>query len=71
MTSTGNVRVVLRLFVPDRRRCDLDNCAKAVLDGLSGIAFVDDSQVADLHVTRSIDADNPRAEIEVSPLNGV
>ena len=34
-------------------RCiDLDNCAKAALDALNGIAYGDDSQVVDLHIRR-------------------
>lgn len=28
---------------------DADNCLKAILDGLNGVAFVDDSHVSDVH----------------------
>lgn len=31
---------------------DLDNLAKAILDALNGIAYEDDRQVSDLHVSR-------------------
>lgn len=31
---------------------DLDNCAKAVLDALNGVAFYDDSQVVDLTIRK-------------------
>lgn len=34
-------------------RVDIDNCAKAVLDALNGIAWVDDSQVSRLVVEKS------------------
>jgi Holliday junction resolvase RusA-like endonuclease len=40
---------------PDRRhtaKADLDNIAKSVLDGLNGVAFYDDRQVAELLVVR-------------------
>lgn len=35
-------------------RPDLDNIAKAVLDGLSGVAYADDAQVVELHVRRRV-----------------
>jgi crossover junction endodeoxyribonuclease RusA len=41
----GAVSVTLRLWFPDRRRRDLDNVAKSVLDGLNGVAYADDSQI--------------------------
>lgn len=31
---------------------DADNLAKSILDGLNGVAFVDDSQVYELHVSK-------------------
>jgi Holliday junction resolvase RusA-like endonuclease len=34
-------------------RFDVDNCAKAALDALNGVAFEDDSQVAKLVVEKS------------------
>jgi len=33
-------------------RPDLDNCAKAFLDGMSGVAWLDDKQVVDLHIEK-------------------
>lgn len=38
---------------PDRRRADVDNCAKTVLDSLNGCVWLDDSQVDDLRVRRA------------------
>jgi crossover junction endodeoxyribonuclease RusA len=67
----GAVSVTLRLFLANRRRCDIDNLTKSVLDGLNGIAYADDSQVQILHVSRNIDAANPRAEIEITTVKGV
>lgn len=43
----------LRDGAPVLPRCDLDNMAKAVLDSLNGIAWVDDSQVSRLVVEKS------------------
>ena len=45
-------------------RPDLDKLARAVLDALTGIAFVDDSQVVDLHCTKNFGSP-ARAEITV------
>ena len=36
------------LHRPHTQKPDLDNCQKAILDGLNRIAFADDSQVADI-----------------------
>lgn len=48
-----------------RRAGDLDNFLKVLLDALKGIAFVDDSQVVELHARREDDASNPRVEVRV------
>lgn len=52
--SKDKVEVVIEP-APDRRhtaKADLDNIAKSVLDGLNGVAFHDDRQVAELLVVR-------------------
>lgn len=56
----GRVRVVIRVLFPDRRRRDLDNLIKPLLDALThGGAWEDDSQVKDLHIVESgIDPDH-------------
>lgn len=43
----------LRAGAPTLPRVDVDNAAKAVLDSLNGVAWVDDSQVARLVVEKS------------------
>lgn len=50
-------------------RFDIDNISKAVLDGLNGIAFVDDKQIASLFATKAF-AEVARCEIRVCPLAG-
>lgn len=37
---------------PHIQRPDLDNCMKAILDGLNRVAFADDSQVAEMHLSK-------------------
>ncbi|MEG1247059.1 RusA family crossover junction endodeoxyribonuclease, partial [Gordonibacter sp.] len=39
-------------YEPDTVSPDADNIAKAVLDGLNGIAYEDDRQVVELHVRK-------------------
>ncbi len=48
---------------------DCDNLAKSVLDGLNGVAFVDDAQVVRLVVETwyAAQGDAPRVEVEVRP----
>lgn len=46
---------------------DLDNCAKAVLDALNGVAFYDDSQVVDLTI-RKFYGERPHIKVTINPL---
>lgn len=48
-------------------RPDLDNLVKAVLDGLNGVAFLDDKQVIELFARKEY-ADEPRTLIRVEEL---
>jgi len=50
----GPLSVRLMVYVPDRRRRDLDNILKALLDALAhGGVYEDDSQIAHLELTRA------------------
>ena len=69
---TGAICVAIRFYLPRPKRIiwktkpmpetysdkrpDIDNLAKSVIDGLTGIAFKDDGQIADLHVTKKYHA---------------
>ena len=46
--AEGPVEVTIQAHPPDKRRRDLDNIIKPVLDALEGPILVDDSQVTDL-----------------------
>lgn len=50
------VEVVLSFSVKEKRfkEVDIDNLSKTILDGLTGVAFEDDSQVASLIVNKHI-----------------
>ncbi len=55
----------VRPGAPVLPRCDLDNCAKAVLDALNGVAWVDDSQVSRLVVEKSYGSEG-RTTVRIS-----
>ena len=52
-------------YFKDKRKRDIDSHLKALLDSMSGIVYLDDSQVTELHVYKEIDVDNPRVEVSI------
>jgi crossover junction endodeoxyribonuclease RusA len=62
---SGPVSVSVDAYRP-RRRGDIDNLAKAILDALIGVAYVDDAQVVHLAMTRYEHATNPRVLVRVN-----
>ena len=46
------VLVMIKLYPPSKRKYDLDNMLKSLLDSLIGIAYVDDSQIQCLAVSK-------------------
>lgn len=69
--STAPMSITVAFHVRDRRRRDVDNLLKTVLDGLNGIAWADDSQVVHADVWVFVNRDNPHTEITVTQLPGV
>ena len=46
----GNLKITIGLIPPDRRKRDLDNCFKAILDSLGyANCFLDDRQIKEIH----------------------
>lgn len=57
-----------RIYWPDKRRRDEDNCVAALkssMDGVCGALGIDDSQIARTTTETAIDRANPRVEIEI------
>jgi Holliday junction resolvase RusA-like endonuclease len=54
-------------LVRPTKKPDADNCGKAVLDGLNGVAFEDDAQVVTLYITKKYSAE-PRVYVEVTEI---
>jgi len=63
---TGPVGVEVKLYVKDKRAGDIDNLAKAIMDGMLGVVYNDDRQVRVLRISRHQDKEE-RAEVKVWP----
>lgn len=61
----GSLAVTIDLFWPDKRKHDIDNGLKFLLDSLSDILWYDDGQIEELHVKKHFDKASPRVEITV------
>ena len=62
----GELSVSVRFFFATKRKRDLDNQNKLILDALSGIAYEDDSQISTLTLVRGYDTARPRIEVHIS-----
>jgi crossover junction endodeoxyribonuclease RusA len=60
----GELEVAIRLYFKGRVFADLDNCQKALLDGMQGVAFTNDKQIRKIVCERFTDPQE-RAEIDV------
>jgi Holliday junction resolvase RusA-like endonuclease len=59
----GDISVSVTFYFATKRKRDLDNQNKLVLDALTGIVYGDDSQVAELNLRRAYDSARPRIVI--------
>jgi Holliday junction resolvase RusA-like endonuclease len=50
--GSGSIDLSLDFYLPDRRRVDLDNLSKAVLDALNGYLWADDRQIVRMVLTK-------------------
>lgn len=65
--SKNKLQSALRGDIKPSKKPDIDNLAKAVMDGFNGIVWVDDGLVTDLCVKKRY-SDNPRVEVVVEVL---
>jgi crossover junction endodeoxyribonuclease RusA len=69
-TITGRIAVHLAVYPPDRRRRDLDNMPKAILDALTHAGvYADDSQIDDLQVVRMPTEKPGRVEVTITEID--
>ena len=63
----GNFVMRIDLLFPDKRRRDVDNYNKIILDALEGIAYIDDKQITTLIIRKWTDRKVGAIIIEVLP----
>jgi Holliday junction resolvase RusA-like endonuclease len=63
---TGAVAITITFSFSDRRRRDVDNYAKSVLDSLKGVVFMDDSDITELHLFKELGAAADGMSVTVS-----
>ena len=61
----GDIDLRIELFFGDKRKRDIDNYNKILLDAFTGILFIDDSQIQSLLIVKNIDVKNPRIKIQL------
>jgi Holliday junction resolvase RusA-like endonuclease len=61
----GDVELTIDLFFGTKRRADWDNFHKLSMDALTGVVYLDDSQVVKATVTKHYDKARPRIEIKI------
>ncbi|MFN3151804.1 RusA family crossover junction endodeoxyribonuclease [Bremerella sp.] len=65
----GPLEVQVKLYPPDRRRRDIDNTLKAVLDSLQhGGAYEDDNQIVRLGIEKCERTPGGRAVVRISEI---
>jgi crossover junction endodeoxyribonuclease RusA len=63
----GELRFRAHIIRPARRG-DLDNSLKVLQDAAQGLLYRNDSQIAQLRITRSVDPQDPRILLDLSEL---
>jgi crossover junction endodeoxyribonuclease RusA len=65
----GPLAVEVLFFWPDKRKHDIDNGLKFLLDALTDIIWWDDGQISDLHIIRELGSKEPGVEMRVWELS--
>lgn len=61
------VRIVFKVYEPNRRRRDILNYTQVICDGIEGVVYANDAQIHYVIVRRcGLDKENPRIELEVT-----
>lgn len=63
----GTCRVELDLTFPTKRKNDIDNYCKAILDALNRKVYVDDSQIIELLIRKHYEKNQPKIKIKIEP----
>lgn len=63
-----NCKVELSLYLDNRRKNDVDNFVKPILDFMSDIVYTDDRLITKLYVEKFYDKENPRIIIKCNEI---
>ena len=66
----GALLMTLDFYRRTRHRVDIDNLEKTVLDAGNGVAWLDDSQIIDLHSRKFLGCADPRTEVRLEEVEG-
>jgi len=66
LPTTKPLSMTLTYYFKDKRRRDVDNYSKCILDALQTIIYNDDNQIQHLTLSKYIDRENPRTEITIT-----
>lgn len=66
MPFEGRIKADISLTFPTRRKCDIDNFNKVLLDALNGIAYVDDSQIVELKIKKFYSKNKPKTILRLT-----
>lgn len=61
--TLDDITVIIELYFKDKRKRDVDNFNKILLDSGTKMLWADDSQIQELTIRKFIDDKNPRIEM--------
>ena len=61
----GSLEVRIWLYFKDKRKRDIDNYNKAILDSMTEIVYEDDSQIEELNIKKIVGCGFNKVEIEI------
>ena len=64
----NGLKVHISLYFKDKRKRDIDNYNKAILDSMTEIVYEDDSQIEELNVKKLVGCGFNKVEIELEEL---
>ena len=65
---SGPLEIEVTIYFGTNRKHDWDNFHKLSMDAMTGLVWVDDSQIQVAHVRKAYDKENPRMEIVIHTL---
>lgn len=65
---TEDLKVEVDFYFGDKRKRDIDNYNKLVLDSMNKVVWEDDEQIQELILRKFYDKENPRAEITIEKI---